>query len=54
MSALKISKKTLLCAVLLSFLLGLMLRTLIINIGEPKILFYKTFQPTYAVENYFN
>lgn len=41
--------KVLLC-VLLSFSLGLILRTAIISSGEQKILLYETFQPTYTID----
>lgn len=43
--------KKIVCCVLLSFLLGLFLRTALLNIGEPKIVLYKTFEQTVQLDN---
>ena len=43
-------KKKALFYVLLPFLMGLMIRTMILSTEEHKIVLYRTFEPTYTIE----
>lgn len=36
--------------VLLPFIIGILVRTYMLNAGEQKIVLYKTFQPTFSIE----